>query len=117
QWLSMKYLSRGGIARGQVLHRTGEGVAPMVFGPAFVDAYKLESQVADLPRIILSQAVRKECDELQGRSDKLGQFVKQLVRRCDDGPKCIDVFAHLRHRGLALARDHLVEAGQFREAI
>lgn len=117
EWLSKKYLSRGGIARGQVLHRLEPGAAPMVFGPAFLSAYKLESQVADLPRIVLSQAVRKECDQLAEQAAPAGRFVRQLVRRCADGPHCIDVFAHLRRNGLALARDHLTEARQFRDAI
>lgn len=117
EWLSMKYLSRGGIARGKVLHRTGDAAAPMVFGPAFVKAYELESQVADLPRIVLEQSVRKECEQLLGRRDKLSDFVRQVTRRCDDGPRCIDVFAHLRKNGLTLARDHMNEAGQFRETI
>lgn len=117
EWLSMKYLSRGGIARGQVLHRTGDGAAPMVFGPAFVRAYELESQVADLPRIVLEQSVRKECEQLLARGDRLGSFVRQVTRRCADGPRCIDVFAHLRKNGLTLARDHMNEAGQFRETI
>lgn len=117
QWLSMKYLSRGGIARGKVLHRIDEGAAPMVFGPAFVEAYKLESQVADLPRIVLSQTVRKECDGLAKQSGKLGQFVQKMVRRCPDGPNCIDVFSHLRKKGLELAKDHMAEAGQFQAAL
>lgn len=117
EWLSMKYLSRGGIARGQVLHRTGDGAASMVFGPAFLKAYELESQVADLPRIVLEQSVRKECEQRLTRMDKLGDFVRQVTRRCEDGPRCIDVFAHLRKNGLTLARDHLNEAGQFRDTI
>jgi hypothetical protein len=117
QWLSTKYLSRGGITKGPVLHRTGQSVAPMVFGPAFVEAYKLESQVADLPRIILSQKVRKECADLSSRQDELGSFIRKVVHRCDDGPSCIDVFTHLRINGIKLAQDHMREAGQFQDAL
>src|SRR5690606_30140761 len=106
EWLSKKYLSRGGIARGKVLHRIEQGAAPMVFGPAFLEAYELESQVADVPRVVLSQTVRKECACLAEQEDKLGQFVRQVIRRCNDGPSCIDVFAHLRSTGLTLAKDH-----------
>lgn len=117
QWLSTRYLSRGGIAKGLVLHRTSNSAAPMVFGPAFVEAYKLESQVADLPRIILSQSVRKMCGSLSSRQNELGRFVSQIVTRCEDGPSCVDVFSHLRATGLALAADHTREAGQFNEAL
>ena len=89
----------------------------MVFGPAFIDAYKLESQVADLPRIVLSQHVRKECDHLAVVDDKLGQFVKRMVRRCTDGPHCVDVFSHLRPNGLFFSRDHMEEARQFQDSL
>lgn len=58
-WLSKSFLSRGGITIGKVIHRISEGNAPLVFGPAFVQAYTLESEVADYPRIVLSKEVRQ----------------------------------------------------------
>lgn len=42
------YLCRGGIARGQLIH-----TPTMLFGPAMVNAYTLESEAALYPRVIL----------------------------------------------------------------
>jgi hypothetical protein len=44
--------TRGAIVRGQLHHRGG-----VIFGPALVDAYLLESTVAKYPRIIVSDAL------------------------------------------------------------
>lgn len=52
------FLLRGGIARGDVYHRNG-----MVFGPALIEAYELERDVACAPRVILSEELSKEFKE------------------------------------------------------
>ena len=41
---------RGGLCRGELLH-----TADLVFGPAFIEAYRLERKVAVLPRIAVSK--------------------------------------------------------------
>lgn len=46
---------RGGIARGKLIHDN-----EMVVGPAMVDAYFLESQIAKYPRIVISEELKTE---------------------------------------------------------
>ena len=50
QAITIGCLVRGGIAIGKMHHEGG-----VAFGPAFVEAYELESQFANTPRIILSK--------------------------------------------------------------
>lgn len=49
------FLVRGGVTRGELFHSDG-----LVFGPALIDAYKLESAVASNPRVILSKELSAE---------------------------------------------------------
>lgn len=121
-WLSKSFLSRGGITIGKVIHRISAGDAPLVFGPAFVQAYTLESEVADYPRIVLSKEVRRHYRAVIASTSTvalpLRNVAKTLIRRCEDGPWCIDIFSHLRRSGLAgLGREHDIEARQFQEAL
>lgn len=56
-WIQMRLvqhgmLCRGGIAQGKLIH-----TARLIFGPAFVEAYNLETRVAIYPRVILSEAI------------------------------------------------------------
>ncbi|VVE33968.1 hypothetical protein [Pandoraea sputorum] len=99
QLLQQGFLSRGGIAMGDLYHdkpSTGGSMAPtMVFGPAFVKAYQFESTHADGPRVILENSVRshirKKCS---GRPDsRLTAFLNTHIRRADDGPAYVDIFA------------------------
>jgi hypothetical protein len=52
--ISHGILSRGGIVCGPAYHKSG-----ILFGPAVIDAYRLESEVAVYPRILISEAVRE----------------------------------------------------------
>lgn len=114
-WLSKGYLSRGGIAKGSVIHEGGKDGRPgLVFGPAFIEAYQLEQEVAEYPRVVLSKDVRQDVRHWQTNGGGTIQAVKKLVARCEDGPMCIDLFAHLRRGGFSfLGLDHRSEAGQF----
>lgn len=118
RWLSNSFLCRGGVARGKVLHRsTDDGSPPMVFGPAFIEAYQLESNLADYPRIIFSRAVREDWLKFK-TSGSLGEKVPRLVHKCEDGPHCIDGFSHLKENGFdAVMAAFPVEADQIRKAI
>jgi hypothetical protein len=46
------YFARGGIAKGRLYHDQNT-----VFGPALVEAYRLESQVAKFPRIVVPRLI------------------------------------------------------------
>ncbi|WP_240049402.1 hypothetical protein [Burkholderia thailandensis] len=100
QLLVSGFLSRGGIAKGPLYHRDDSGKdaeagPPMVFGPAFVEAYLFESSHADGPRVILQNKVRehilRKCSELP--DTKLTSFLRTHVQRAADGPAFIDIFA------------------------
>lgn len=102
QLLSAGFLSRGGIALGELLHRAqgstlaDEKASPMVFGPAFIDAYNLEANHADGARVILKtdvwQLIRSYTEE-NSPSDKLAGFFNSHIARADDGPAFVNLFA------------------------
>ncbi len=50
--LPLGLVVRGGLCRGELLH-----TADLVFGPAFIEAYRLERKVAVLPRIAVCKTV------------------------------------------------------------
>lgn len=100
QLLMEGFLSRGGVAKGPLYHdnspMTGNVGAPMVFGPAFVNAYLFESTHADGPRVILENSVRehirKKC-RTPHHNTRLTAFLETHIKRAPDGPAYIDVFA------------------------
>jgi len=100
-WLSKSFLSRGGLARGNLIHKTNEGGAALIFGPAFNQAYKIESEIADLPRLIFSKKVRLDHLSIKHDSNpenkRLKAVTSALVEKFSDGPTGIDIFAHLRN--------------------
>ena len=49
------FLLRGGVTRGELFHESG-----LVFGPALIEAYKLENEIACDPRVILSHELSDE---------------------------------------------------------
>jgi hypothetical protein len=65
------FLIRGGISRGKLYHSSG-----VVFGPAMIEAYELESRTAIYPRIVLSPS--------------LARSLGQNVHREHDGIASID---------------------------
>jgi len=93
--LSKGLISRGGLAKGQVVFQaTDEIRSGFIFGPAFNEAYLLESTIANFPRIVLSREVRKDFESTI--KTKSGFWGTELIRKCDDGPSCIDLFAAFR---------------------
>ena len=75
--LRLGFLSRGGIARGPLYHRDGK-----IFGPAMLEAYRLESTVAVFPRVILAPEIVEAGLRAAPPSDCL---VERMIRRNDDG--------------------------------
>lgn len=95
--LNLGFACRGGIAVGDLYHEDAQATsrAQKVFGPAFIEAYVLESEHADGPRIILSNDVRKKIDQHidNNPEDQLSKFFRTHIKRSDDGPAYIDLFA------------------------
>jgi hypothetical protein len=75
-------LVRGGISVGDVLVTAGDGI---VFGPALVKSYKLESEDAIYPRIILDRALMREAEQ-KGHVEQWRDY----VRRGEDGAYFLD---------------------------
>lgn len=82
QLLHARLLVRGGIAEGPVIHREG-----LVYGPALVEAYRLESTRAFQPRIILSDELAEEWGPGARLFDQIGNLVRvdEPWRRDTDG--------------------------------
>jgi hypothetical protein len=81
------YLCRGAIVKGPLHHRDS-----MIFGSGLIDAYNIESQVADVPRIIVRRDVVEDIEELSENQEFLRNFRPQ-IRRSDDGPFIINFLA------------------------
>jgi hypothetical protein len=96
--LSNGLLTRGGIAKGK-LHHDG----PVMFGPAFLETYRLETTIAVYPRIVLS---RSAYEHFRAMLPGL-QYPQVLL--ADDGPPYLHIFAHLSR--LISAAD--AKTGQF----
>lgn len=61
----------------------------IVFGPALVRSYELESKKAIYPRIIIDEEI------IQSASQGTEQFWTQSIRRADDGTHFIDYLSQL----------------------
>lgn len=123
-WLSKGFLPRGGIAVGKLIHRTHNGntsAAPMVFGPAFLDAYGVESGIANVARIAFHASARKFREEVltaNELSERDRGIVDDLVAKSEDGPHAISTFSHLRYGGFSMPNiDVRVEAVQFKKEL
>lgn len=74
--LRLRFLVRGGIAKGNLFHHEGK-----IFGPALIKAYKLERDKAAYPRIIIDPAISKKALEA---TPPINDIFKSLVRVTDD---------------------------------
>lgn len=119
-------LIRGGMTIGQVFVDNVR-----IFGPAFVEAYELESQFARYPRIVLSPKILKalETDLLLRNEDHPleveKEFIYNLLRQGDDGIWFIDyLFAFEEevefddyHKLLTQHQDMITKASNFTEEV
>lgn len=74
--LSVGFLIRGGVSVGELYHADG-----VVVGSGLIDAYELESRVANYPRVVLSKSIVENAD-----------FARplELVYTDYDGLPCLD---------------------------
>jgi hypothetical protein len=73
--LGLGMLFRGAIAKGAALH-----TEHVIFGPALVEAYNLETKVSLHPRVMLSDPVLEDAKSYAGRSPDQVKLFKRLVR-------------------------------------
>jgi len=78
------YFVRGAIAKGNLYHDD-----KMVFGPALVDAYTLETTIADYPRIMVPRVVFKDAQNVWDKG------YKKHIRQASDGPFHVHVLRQL----------------------
>jgi hypothetical protein len=78
-------LIRGAVAKGPLYHKQS-----VIFGPALLDAYGLETNVAMYPRVVLTREVHRD---FQGVASNF-----EIPRVClaEDGPPFLDVLAGFR---------------------
>ena len=95
-------IGRGAVTLGPIYHTRS-----VVFGPAFIEAYKLERASAVYPRILLADKLLTSFDLMTDRSDAEGDgpvlnvkmACQRLLRRDQDGIYFID-FLKCGMRGL-----------------
>ncbi|MDN0075626.1 hypothetical protein QU481_12055 [Crenobacter sp. SG2303] len=87
--LAKGVLSRGGIALGELYHK-----GSIIYGPALLEAYQLESQVAIYPRIVVAHGAAEKARELSGRVDPSETPIIALLKEDSDGWKFVHVMAH-----------------------
>lgn len=84
KFLAKGVLARGGIAVGDLYHKNG-----ILFGPAMNEAYKLESELAIYPRIVLShesqQCLFNELKEEYKENALMLAVTLDIMRRDFDG--------------------------------
>jgi hypothetical protein len=102
-------LTRGGVALGSLLHHNN-----VIFGPALVRAYRLESQLALFPRVIVDPPVLENIAIRESAHVQFPFRLASLTRRDMDGlthidylhfdamsienePRMVSLFGELRH--------------------
>jgi len=86
--LHLGMLLRGAVAVGPMIH---EG--SMAFGPAYLEAYHLESRVALHPRIILSRRAAELAQDAANNPDSWqAEYLRKYLRRDNDGIVYIEIF-------------------------
>jgi hypothetical protein len=85
------FLIRGGISKGSLYH---EG--SVVFGPALIEAYRLESTVANVPRIILGRDVYSDVTRYGKEDNHWKKHFASELQFSDDGPVHVHVLKRLQ---------------------
>jgi hypothetical protein len=83
--LGSRILIRGGIAKGLLYHSQN-----VVFGPAMLEAYRLEQTIARYPRVVVDKSTHLDYKKFNIHKDE-----SPIVRlsQSEDGPIFVDIFA------------------------
>jgi len=88
--LKLGYFVRGALVKGSLYHDN-----KAVFGDAFINAYRLESEVVRYPRIMLTAGIVADIESFS--SDKqFSEFIQGRIAEADDGPRYIDALYQIR---------------------
>jgi hypothetical protein len=102
-------LIRGGICKGELYHD-----GSVIFGPAFIEAYRLESTVANFPRVVLGADAYSDALQYGNDDDRWKHDFDCDLRFSDDGPVHVHVlkrFANLnRQEPASLDADEVAQA-------
>ncbi len=85
--IQLGFLCRGGVSRGLVYHQN-----EMVFGPALIDAYRLE-QSANMPRVILQEEVMNMGLSVESPVHKI---FRKFTRKDNDGKYYVNTLRVIR---------------------
>jgi hypothetical protein len=80
------YFARGGLTKGRLYHDHNT-----VFGPALIEAYRLESQVAKYPRILIPRSVVADRDLYAQEGTHWKQAFDGRFIRSSDGPHFLHI--------------------------
>jgi hypothetical protein len=83
--------TRGGIAKGK-LHHSDE----IVFGPAMLEAYRLESSLARHPRVLVDKATHLAYQAPEFAAIAANYGAKPIVKLAADGPAFVDILHGIR---------------------
>jgi hypothetical protein len=75
------YFARGGMTKGRLYHDHST-----VFGPALVEAYRLESQIAKFPRIVIPRAVAADGTGYAQEGTHWKNYFDDRFVQANDGP-------------------------------
>lgn len=95
KWMVMRLLQRNILCRGAMAYGKLIHTDIMLFGPALVEAYILESKAANYPRIILDRSIidlAGQFPSLHHSPNQEIEYVEALLERDLDGMYYIDYF-------------------------
>jgi hypothetical protein len=81
------YFARGGMTKGRLYHDHST-----VFGPALVEAYRLESQIAKFPRIVIPRAVAADGTVYAQQGTHWKNYFEERFLQASDGPFFLHIF-------------------------
>lgn len=101
--LALRLLARGVFVRGGLTLGRLHHDESMVFGPALIEAYRIEQGVARVPRVAVSPAASRLLLTDQPSGARAGFDAKALIRVDADGVSHLDIFSRQAMAGAGFA--------------